>query len=699
LFREKHIGEWAAWTAEKNQLIDMDRGNEALTLMEEATERFRYIPRIYIEKGSVHKFLGDNQNNIACLEKALDLSPSWDWVARELAEAYEFGGDYTKAQGVLRKAIHWAPLNPANGGCLADQLERLGEREEAFDILAKTLKTSPYYDWGWREISSWAKEMDRADDVIKMLKEHHESRAELPSWQECCFNVYDILEKDDEALKFCDDTLEEHPKNIDMHDSKAYLLARLGKVEEALEATEPEIFGDEIPPMLVSRRALIYNQFIDPRKAIEIMKGVYEKHPDWIAAPMYLSRWYFEYGQDDEAEKYTKEWLRLSPQSHLALGQLGSLAEGKKKLKEAAEYYKKAFQTQPEYSYAGYRAFELILKNGDLDDIPQLIQLTQHFGRETEAIEMELRYVEAKGDKAKSFELFDQLLRREDLHIDEIRNVEVLFPKHGAKRIVEIVENGEAKSKALLQAWLWGRSNYMKSAAKIVKLPYSKEMKYPLWCDQIEWLLNMENDEGCLKKLYQKHYQEFNEDTECMASLLQASARFAEYAIGCKIASDLLPKEGLQDWMVTNIAYCEIAQNGLLATEAIIDKGLALRKEHGADFLLGMKSIIEAGRGNLEVAEELLSMREKEMNKGAKDLGSLSEMMIASMRDDKATQKTKWNQFKLASPSWNKKTYYNKILDYCAQCAKKHGKKLVGKRPLLRNGIQRYARCHCSLIC
>jgi len=101
LFREKHIGEWAAWTAEKNQLIDMDRGNEALTLMEEATERFRYIPRIYIEKGSVHKFLGDNQNNIACLEKALDLSPSWDWVARELAEAYEFGGDYTKAQGVL----------------------------------------------------------------------------------------------------------------------------------------------------------------------------------------------------------------------------------------------------------------------------------------------------------------------------------------------------------------------------------------------------------------------------------------------------------------------------------------------------------------------------------------------------------------------------------------------------------------------
>jgi len=682
-FREKHIGEWAAWSAEKNQLLDMNRGDEALALMKEASERFRYIPRIYIEEASVHKALGNNENNIKSLEKALDLSPSWDWVARELAEAYEYEGEYVKAQDVLKKAIHWAPLNPANGGCLADQLERLGKKEEAFEILADTLKKSPCYDWGWREISAWANGMNRADEVIKMLDEHHADRAELPSWQECCFNVYDILGKDDDALNFCDDTIKDHPKNVDMHDSKAYLLARLGRVEDALAATEPEVFGEEIPPMLVSRKALIYNQFIDPRKGIELMKELYEKHPDWFAAPMHLSRWNFDYGEEEEAEEYTKEWLRLAPQSHLALGQLGALFENKKKFKDAASYFKKAFQIQPEYSYAGYRAFELILEHGDLDDLPQIIQLTQHFGRETESIEMQLRYIDAKGDKKKSFELFDHLLRREDLLIDEIRKAEALFPKHGTKRIVEIVESGEAKSKALLQAWLWDRTGYLKCAAKIVKLPYPKEMKSLVWHNQIQWLLNMDSDEGCLKKLYQKHYQEFNEDIDCLASMMRCCSGFNEYDIGCKIAPDLLELEGLQDWMVTNIAYCQIAKNGLLDTEATIDKGLTLRKEHGADFLLGMKSIIEAGRGNLDLAENLLSMREEKMNDGALHLGFLSEMMIASMRDDKATQKLKWNQFKDGSPEWRKKVYYHKILDYCSQQAKEHGKKLVGKRPLL----------------
>ena len=533
-FREKHTGEWGAWTAEKDQLLDMAKGQDALVVMNEAVEKFRYVPRIYVEQATVYKALGDNQKNISSLEKALELSPSWDWVARELADAYEFEGEHVKAEDVLKKAIQWSPLNPANGGYLAGLQVRLNKKDEAFDILAKTVKTSPHYDWGWRKISRLANENGRADDVIKMLGEHHESRAEFPLWQESCFNVYDILDKQDEALKFCDETLEKSPRNVEMHDSKSYLLARIGQVDEALSATEPEVFGEDIPPMLISRKALIYNEFIDPRKAIEVMEGLYQVQPDWAPAPMHLSRWYYNYGEDDKAEKYTKDWLRLAPKSHLALGQLGTLVEAKKKFKEASEYYKKAFQLNPEYSYAGYRAFELTLEHGRLDNVPQIIQLTRHYGRETESIEMELRYENAKGDKKRAFELFDVLMRRDDLVIEEIGSAEKLFPKHGAKRIVDIVEKGEAKSEALLQAWLWGRSGFMKCASQIVKLPYPREMKLPLWKDLIAWLNNMDDDEGCLKKLYLKHYQEFNEDIQCLASLQLACVSFFEYDIGCK---------------------------------------------------------------------------------------------------------------------------------------------------------------------
>lgn len=679
-FREKHEAEWAAWTAEKNQLLDMDKADEALSLMDKAVEKFRYIPRIYQEKATVHKALGDNKSNIEYLEKTLKLSPSWDWIARELAEAYEYEGEHKKAEEVLKKAMYWSPLNPANGGCLADQLERLGKKDEAFDILAKTLKVSPNYDWGWREISSWAKVMEREGDVIKMLDEHHESRAELVSWQESCFNVYDVLGRHDEALEFCDATLEKHPKNVDMHDSKAYLLARTDRVDEAIQATKPMVYGEDTPPMLVSRRALITYSYINPREGMKLMETLYAAHSDWVQAPMYLSRWHYEFNENEEAEKYTNEWLRLAPQSHHALGQLGAISEEKKQFEKSADYYKKAFQLNPEYSYAGYRAFELILEHGDLDDVPQIIQLTRHFGRETEALEMDLRYEDKKGNKKVAFDLFDAMMRREDVLIEEVRKAEDLFPTYGAKRIVEIVEKGEAKSPAVLQAWLWGRSNFMRCTAKIVKLPYPKEMKYPLWVDLINWLVSMDDDEGVVKKLYNKYYKEFSEDTNCLAYMLHACANFDEYKIGCRIAPDLLIKKDLRDWMLTAVTYCQVVERGLLETEKTIDEGLKLRKENGADLLLGMKAIIEGARGNVEYAEHLLSMREEEMEDEAKSIGCIAQMMIASMKGDIKTQKNYWFEFKQRSPEWRNKKYFLKLVEYCRKGAKVNGKKWLGKR-------------------
>jgi len=189
----------------------------------------------------------------------------------------------------------------------------------------------------------------------------------------------------------------------------------------------------------------------------------------------------------------------------------------------------------------------------------------------------------------------------------------------------------------------------------------------------------MDDDEGCLKKLYLKHYQEFNEDIQCLASLQLACVSFFEYDIGCKIAPDLLAKEGLQDWMVTNVAYCQMAKSTLVDTEVTIDQGLSLRKEHGADYLLGMKSMLEAGRGNVEQAEALLNMREEQMNDGASHVGFLSEMLIASLKDDTTTQKEKWQKFTAGAPEWQSKNYYKKLVDHCKQSAKQHGKKLAAK--------------------
>jgi cellulose synthase operon protein C len=678
--RHKRAGEWAAWSAEKDQLLDMGLMDEAVLLMDEAVMKFPYIPRIYVEQATVYKAIGDNLRNISCLEKALELSPSWDWVARLIADAYELEGNLKEAEKVLREAIRWSPLNPANTGCLCDLLCRLGEKDEAFDTLAETLKKSPMYEWGWREISRWAVEMKREDGVISLLEFHHDSRGGLKSWWSVCFDVYDILDKQEMALDFCDACLSKDNKNKEMHDSRAYLLARMGRIDQALAATNPAVFGDEIPPILTARKALIIYNYVNPKKGIEVMEKLAESHPDYLPAFANLSRWYFELRDTSATEQYTKQWLRLDPHSHMALGYLGAINENKKNLKEAARYYEKAFQLNPQYTYAGYRAFELSLDSKQLDKIPRIIQLTSHFGRHTESLEMKVRYEHARGDKRKAFDYFSEMIRQEDVLIEEIGKTIDLFPKHGANLLIEFVEKGEAKNASLLQAWLWGRSNVLKSAAKIVSLTYSRELKYPLWKDFLEWVVSLDEADGLVKTIKKNYYVHFCNDTYATATFLRACTAFQQFEIGCEVTRDLLKLSSIEDWMLTNAAYCQIAEQGLLSAEPLIDRGLELRKENGADYLLGMKSIIEASRGNIELAEELLAAREEESDSGVRHIGHLAMMMIYCMKGDSHNQKLYWYQFKQVNPQWEEKKYYLEIMKYCTTCAKQNGRKWLGKK-------------------
>jgi len=685
--RKRRAGEWAAWIAEKDQLLDMGRVDDAAKLMAAAEERFPFIPRIYIEKASIYRAMGDVEQTISSLEKALELSPSWDWAARQLAESLEYQGDTAKAEATLRQAILWSPLNPANTGCLVDLLGRIGKDEEAFDSLADELKRSPMYGWGWREIARWSLPKNRESEVLSLLELHHKTHGESKSWWSICFDVYSILEENEKALEYCNTCLEKDPKYVDMHDSKAYLLAKLKRYDEAILATTPEVFGQDISPVLQWRKALIVYSYKGLREALPMMETLAEKHPNYLPAVRSLTKWYDELEDDEKVEKYGLQWRRLDPQSHVVLGYLGAIYEKQKKLKEAADCFDKAFQIESEYSYAGYRAFELHLASRDLDKIPQIIQLTGHFGRYTESLEMRARYLHALGKKEEAIAAFKELLIQEDVMDEEIGKTETLFPKVGSKLINAVVEQGEAKSKGVLQAWLWGKKNFFGCADKIVKLPYPSEMKYPLWQDLINWMLEFEDAAEMVRKLKNKYYDHFSENTYAWGLMLQASIRFRAYDVGCAVFHDEKKHEDIEDWMLTNAAYCQIAEYGLLAAEPTIDRGLQLRSETGADFLLSMKAILEAGRGNIGRAEEFLEARDDTESTGVLRLGLLAKKMIACMTGDQLNQKMHWLQFQEEEPEWRTKKHIDQIMSFCKQSAKASGNKWIGGQNALRAKI------------
>ncbi len=698
-FRRRRGCEWSAWVAEKDQLLDMDRLDEAEQLIDEAVVKFPHIPRMYVEKASVHKAMGDNKGNIESLEKALEYSPSWDWVGRALADAYELDGDLVSAEKVLRKTMQWAPLNPANGGSLSKLLDNSGRKEEAFSLLAEVLERSPMYDWGWRELSSWAVDMKREGEVLDLLDCHIDKRSELSGWWEVCFDVYDILNKYDSALEYCESFLQKDSRNIEVHDSKAYMLSKLGRVEEAIAAALPEVFGDAVPPRLLSRRALIVYHYVGPRQGLELMEKLVKTFPDFVPAYRNLSEWYYLLGDHSASEKYTKQWLRLEPQSFMAYGHLGLLSEIRKRSDVAASYYEKAFQINPEYAHAGYRAFELNLESKRLEVLPKVIQLTSHYGRYTESLEMSVRYEHALGDEPEAFRYFTELIERDDLLVEEIGKTIDLFPNKGRKHVLEIVESGRAQSAGLLQAWLWGRSSVVHTAKVAVDLPYPREVKYPLWKDLLEWLSSTEIYESDIKLFKDDFYTEFAENKECLAVFLRACVIFDQYAIGCDVADDLKRMDGVEDWMLANAAYCEIAERGVASSQATIERGIQLRSGNGMNHLLAMSAILAAGGGDIEGAEEALAQRDEDMDQGAKSLGHLAKMFITCMQGDQDTQKVYWYQFKNVTEGWQQDKYYKSVMSFCSEVAAKNGKKWLGKLSLLKSiGLNRLSWWHLAVV-
>jgi tetratricopeptide (TPR) repeat protein len=247
---------WQAWSCLIRQLADIQQIDEAAAIAGEAAARFPLLPGSGLDLAHVLHLRGDGAGEVDALKRALAIAPGWSTAARELATAHQARAEYDGARRVLERAVENSPLDAVNHGCLAEFLWRRSERAAAFDRLILAVQHDPDYDWAWECLHGWAKALKQPERAVAAARQLADLRPGEPqSW----LRLAQTLPEDrlDERLAALDRGLRADEANVEIHDFRAQLLSRAGRMDEAAAACVPAIFEGRIPLPLRGRAACV----------------------------------------------------------------------------------------------------------------------------------------------------------------------------------------------------------------------------------------------------------------------------------------------------------------------------------------------------------------------------------------------------------------------------------------------------------
>ncbi len=368
---------WQTWSVAIQQLAGMLRLEEALTLAQEATGCFPLVPQVWLDLALVQQLRLDRSGELQALEQALRMNPGWSVSAVRLAGAYDRSGDFERARTVLEHACARTPLEAVLHGGVAEILWKMGQKTDALERVQHALRLNPGYDWAWRALGSWAKELGRPNLAEQMARDLIARRSgEARPWlllaqtQGAAGNTADALATVNKALDL-------QPRNIEAHDVRAELLALLQRYDEAAAACTPGLWDHQPPLELRARAAWIEAQRGRLSNAITLMRRVLEENPGHFWGWKELADWLWQKGEHEDAVHAATQMARLAPLNPVPFGYRADLKLRRKDIPGAREDFQRAFQLDPAYAYAGFNLFQLQLEDQDFAGAEQTLQVLQ----------------------------------------------------------------------------------------------------------------------------------------------------------------------------------------------------------------------------------------------------------------------------------------------------------------------------------
>lgn len=381
---------WQTWSVLALQHSAEGRHDEALQLVSAANARFPLLPRLWWDRAQIHRVRLEKAEGIAALEKVRELSPTWGEAMRSLADALVNANRLPEAVQVLTETSRRVPLDSWVRSHLASLLRKSGRAGEALEALRETVRLDPGQEWAWNALAEVGRELgqpqaarERAEEILR------ERPAEPRSWW-LLARLLTEPEQRARRLELLRHALELNPQFVAVHSLLAHTHAAAGDWEAAFTACRPAVFGAGQPPELAATEATLRTARGHPEAGIAVLRKALEAVPSFEPGWRQLAHLLHQRGDDEGALAAAEQVTRLAPHDPAPLGYAGELKLRRNDLEGAAESFRRAFELDAEYTYAGRQLFLLQLRWREFDRAFETLQRLKPHLPEAETRELEL---------------------------------------------------------------------------------------------------------------------------------------------------------------------------------------------------------------------------------------------------------------------------------------------------------------------
>lgn len=566
---------WQTWTARKLQCQSMDLAAEAMDCAITMTESFPLLPRAWSELADVHHGEGRYVEECVALQKALDLTPAWDAVARRLADAMERLQQYREAEQVLLGVIDVEPLASQNYLALAALWERSMRSKEALALMQKCVRQIPMARSAWERYATLAQKCSAEQQVLDELREYSAKYEHRAQWWLVAAETCSQLEEGDLAIEYCRRGLALQPKLEDLRDLLVCHLTYKQQFEEAKAVCLERIGHEPLGREREGRYCWVLLNSGKAVEAIERMEQLLLKEPDYSWLMSLLASCRSQRSQWTELKDLAQKWVRMDPRNELAYGYLGNAWLKLSDKTRAMRAFQQAVSIEPAYHFACRQLFDLQLEAKQFDDARQTLVHLQHYlpGAATVCDEMDVLIAEKQF--AQAMNLIPQLLEQDDVIPGQLQWFQERMRSSGQQAMFEKWLQSymaEAKPMHLVPVIVWidfmvRRNQQAKCAKQLERLPLADEDRVAAWVGLIE-ATDQADQISLLEGWVNRHRSFFMEHAKLWNAVGYSYTNMLQYARALAWLKEWDTREDANDVTYNNVSLALDAISGVQSGDA-----------------------------------------------------------------------------------------------------------------------------------
>jgi tetratricopeptide (TPR) repeat protein len=352
---------------------------------------------------------GDKTQAMQDMRTVLADNADYYWGWEHLGKWARAVGDHAQYREASENLVRLAPKNAVAHGYLADALWKLGDKDAALERVQNALRVDPGYTWGWDTFRDWARQLDKRDLVLDRARRLTQERpTEARSWL-MLGQVLDESSESEERLTALDRAIELNPRLEDAYDLKAYALARLERFDEALQICEAPVWNGQPPLTLRGRAAWIEAERGETAEAIKRMKAALADGPDYYWGWENLATWTGSQAAGADFRQAAENLVRLAPQDALPYSHRGDARHATGDRAGAKNDFRRAFEIDSSFRYAGLELFDLQLADGELDEAARTLAVLKEHAPNEYVTGCAVRLAARRDERSTALQEFQQL--------------------------------------------------------------------------------------------------------------------------------------------------------------------------------------------------------------------------------------------------------------------------------------------------